>query len=69
MRRLIVVLALIGAPIAAAQSTGGVFGPVVDASDEAWDFRVSLDPDSENTALRLHYQRAINNDLRWRVIG
>ncbi|MEL6246046.1 MAG: hypothetical protein AAFQ85_11915 [Pseudomonadota bacterium] len=69
MRRLIVVLALIGAPIAAAQSTGGVFGPVVDASDEAWDFRVSLDPDSENTALRLHYQRAINSDLRWRVIG
>ncbi|MEL6245299.1 MAG: hypothetical protein AAFQ85_08120 [Pseudomonadota bacterium] len=69
MRSLIAVVAISGAPMAAAQSTGGVFGPVVDASDEAWDFRVSYDPDSENTALRLHYQRAINSDLRWRVIG
>ncbi len=55
--------------MAAAQSTGGVFGPVVDEGDSAWDFRVSHDPDSENTAVRLHYQRAIDSDLRWRLIG
>ena len=69
MRTLIVVLAIVGAPTAAAQSTGGVFGPVVDESDNAWDVRLSYDPDSENTALRLHYQRAINSDVRWRVVG
>lgn len=69
MRRVIAVLAITGAPMAAAQSTGGVFGPVVDERDKAWDARLSHDPDSKNTALRLHYQRAINADLRWRVIG
>jgi len=69
MRSLTVVFALISAPMASAQSTGGVFGPVVDESDQAWDYRLSYDPDTENTAHRLHYQRAINGELRWRVIG
>ncbi|MEL6567667.1 MAG: hypothetical protein AAFQ22_04555 [Pseudomonadota bacterium] len=69
MRSFFVALAITGAPVASAQSTGGVFGPVVDESDRAWDFRVSYDPDSENTALRLHYQRAISSDVRWRVVG
>ena len=69
MRVLFLGLALAGAPIATAQSTSGVFGPVVDYGEKGWDYRLSYDPDGDNFAQRLHYQRAINDDLRWRLVG
>lgn len=56
-------------PIAWAQNTGGVFGPVIDEGDSGWEYRGSYNPDDGDYNQRLHYQRAINGALRWRVTG
>ena len=56
-------------PIAMAQNTSGVFGPVIDADDHGWEYRGTYNPDDGDYNQRLHYQRAINGDLRWRVVG
>jgi hypothetical protein len=69
VRYLIFTCALAAAPSAMAQNTSGVFGPVIDADDHGWEYRGTYDPDDEDYNQRLHYQRAINGELRWRVIG
>ncbi len=69
MRYLICGLALSVAPAATAQSSSGVFGPVVDEGESGWEYRLAYDPDDEGYNQRLHYQQAINGALRWRVIG
>jgi hypothetical protein len=68
--RLIACLSLAAlTPAAFAQNTSGVFGPVIDEGESGWEYRATYDPDSEGLAQRLHYQKAINGELRWRVIG
>lgn len=69
MRYLMLGISMVLAPVAAAQSTSGVFGPGVDEGESGWEYRGSYDPDSEDYAQRFHYQRAINGDLRWRLVG
>lgn len=69
MRFLICGVALTATPMAMAQNTSGVFGPVVDADDHGWEYRASYNPDDEDVNQRVHYQRAINGELRWRVVG
>ncbi|MDJ0920948.1 MAG: hypothetical protein QNI84_07455 [Henriciella sp.] len=54
---------------AKAQSTAGVFGPVVNEDDRGWEYRGAYDGESEEYNQRLHYQQAINGDLRWRVVA
>ena len=59
------------APNALAQNTAAVFGPVVNADANDIEYRAALSPDGEGRDLfvhRLHYQKAINDDLRWRVV-
>ena len=53
---------------AVAQNTSGVAGPVIDAGESAWEYRSSYDTENEELNQRLHYQRAINGDLRWRFV-
>ena len=52
-----------------AQSTSGVFGPVVRDGQTSAQLRLGYDPDDDDYAVRLHYQRVISDALRWRVIG
>jgi len=57
--------------LAHAQSTSGVTGPVIKEGEESLEYRISIDPSSEDQsslAHRLHYQKAINDNLRWRAI-
>lgn len=56
-------------PIAMAQSTSGVFGPVIDEGESGWEYRATYDPDDEDINQRLHYQRAINGAMRWRIVA
>ncbi len=56
-----------------AQNTSGVHSPVVKEGERSVMYRLGVEPDDDNgdTKIkhRLHYQQAINGDLRWRVIG
>lgn len=54
---------------AAAQSTSGIFGPVVDENERGFEYRASYDADSEELNQRVHYQQAINGELRWRLVA
>lgn len=56
---------------AAADNTAGVFGPVVNPNQEAFEYRGGFDPDSSDLIQRLHYQNPIGagDRLRWRVVG
>jgi len=55
--------------LAFGQNTSSVFGPVIDAGEQGWEYRASYDDDSSDWNQRLHYQRAINGSLRWRIVG
>lgn len=56
---------------AAAQNTGGVFPPMVTEGASALEYRATLRPQDgeDGLAQRIHYQRAINTRLMWRVVG
>lgn len=58
---------------AAAQNTGGVFPPTVNEGHQSVQYRAAINPDSAVSdfgfAQRLHYQRAINDDFMWRILG
>lgn len=54
---------------ALAQNTGGVFPPIVNEGHSSWQYRAAFDPDTDRFAQRLHYQRSIDGDLMWRVLG
>ncbi|WOR14075.1 hypothetical protein RYZ27_09880 [Hyphomonas sp. FCG-A18] len=56
-------------PNAQAQNTSGVFGPMVNEGERGWEYRATYDADSEELNQRIHYQQAINGDLRWRVLA
>ena len=53
---------------ATAQNISGVTGPVVKDGHESAQYRTAYDADSERFAHRLHYQKSINGDLRWRAV-
>lgn len=56
-----------------AQNTSGVVGPTVKDRESTVQYRLGIDPENDRgetgVAQRLHYQRAINSDLRWRLVG
>lgn len=52
-----------------ADNTSGVFGPTVDEGHRSVQYRAGWDADSYRFAQRIHYQQAIDGDLRWRVIA
>lgn len=55
-----------------ATNTSGVFGPVVNPNDSSGQYRIGFRPgengDDDAHNHRFHYQRAISDTLRWRVI-
>lgn len=57
------------APAANAQNTGGVFPPGFGDNHESMQYRITIDADTERFANRLHYQKSINSNLLWRVVG
>ena len=73
MRHLWPLLALFLSAPAAAQTVGGIPGPGVRADDRSAQVRVAFAPGSDGRedrwAARLHYQRGINDHLRWRVVA
>lgn len=60
---------LMGMPKAAAQNTGGVSGPVINAGHSAVQYRATYTPDSEGLAQRVHYESAIDGSRMLRVIA
>jgi len=58
---------------AVAANTSGVFSPVVDPEDRSamarWSFVPGEDGAKDSSALRIHYQHAINERFRWRAIS
>jgi hypothetical protein len=69
MKLTLCALALVVSPIAYAQNTSGVFGPVIDEGERGWEYRATYEPDSEGLAQRFHYQQALNGELRWRAVA
>ena len=53
---------------AAANNTGGVFGPTVNEGHRSAQFRTAYD-DDHRLANRLHYQSALDDDFMWRIVG
>lgn len=55
-----------------AQTISGVHGPSVRADDRSVMYRVAFTPEEDgreaDTAHRLHYQHAVNDSHRWRVL-
>lgn len=51
---------------ALAQNTSTVFGPSVNEGDESAEYRIAYNPDTEGHKQRVHYQKAINGDIRLR---
>ncbi|MEM7082108.1 MAG: hypothetical protein AAF465_05200 [Pseudomonadota bacterium] len=56
-------------PIAQAQNTGGVFGPVVKEGHRSIQYRAAFVDDTNGFAQRLHYQQALDSRLMWRVVA
>ncbi len=56
-------------PLAAADNTGGVFGPVVNEGHRSWQYRIAHDLDTHSTKWRLHYQQSLDERLMWRVLA
>ena len=69
----VVSLALVSAPLAGAQNVGGVFGPVVKEGDRSFQYRAAFSPSQDGGAdrfvHRIHYQHALSDSLRWRVVA
>lgn len=57
-------------PLTAA-NTSSVFSPDVKAGERAWEYRLSMAPDESPIAWaqRIHYQHALNDAWRLRLIG
>ncbi len=70
---LVLAAALLAAPAAFAQNTGGVFPPTVNEGHRSVQYRAAINPDNAQDefgfAQRLHYQQAINDDFMWRILG
>ena len=69
----LILLCFLATP-AAAQNTGGVFGPVVNAGAESVQYRVTVDVDAgeqfggTRIAQRVHYQKAVSGDIQLRGV-
>ncbi|MEM8937015.1 MAG: hypothetical protein AAGC77_11465 [Pseudomonadota bacterium] len=61
-------LAFFAAQPGFAQNTSSVFGPTVKEGHSSAEYRAGIDVDDGAFAQRFHYQRALNGDLRWRVL-
>lgn len=55
-------------PTARANTTAGVFGPVVNDGHRSWQYRAAYDHDSFAFTHRLHAQSAVNDDLMVRGV-
>jgi len=63
---------LLSAAAVRANNTTTVFSPEVKAGSSAFEYRFSFVPEDgvgDSFAHRFHYQRAINDTFRWRLIG
>lgn len=64
------VLLLAWLPLAAAaQTTGGVYGPSVSPDHRSAEYRIAFDPDSDAVAHRVQYQRSLDSRFRWRLLA
>ena len=54
---------------AAAQTTGGVYGPSISPDHRSAEYRITFDPDRDAFAQRVHYQRSLDSRFRWRLLA
>lgn len=68
----LVSIVMFAGPWAFAQNVGGVFGPNVTEGDKSWQYRAGFSPGEDDGpdrfVHRFHYQQAINDSVRWRVV-
>lgn len=74
LKRTILLLSiLLPSAFVSATNTSGVHGPVINPDDSSAMYRISIVPgeDGAKNALahRLHYQKAIDESFRWRIMG
>lgn len=67
--QVLVLLVLFWSVSALAGRTGGVSGPVVTEGQAAWQSRSGYDHDSDAFVNRIHYERSVSDDVRWRVVA
>ena len=66
---LLVAAALFLLPAGAfAQSTAGIFGPVINEGHMSAQYRIGYDPDSGGWAQRVHFEHAPTGSFMWRAI-
>jgi len=53
----------------ASATTSSVFGPSIHPGERAAEYRLSYSPEEERFAHRLHYQHALRDDVRARLIA
>jgi len=72
LRTAILIVAMTAAPLTLA-NTSSVFSPDVDAGDRSVEYRASFEPNDDGAedefSHRLHYQHALDDKRRWRLIG
>jgi len=74
LKKIIILASMLAALLtsALAQTTGGVFGPNISAGDRTAQFRIATSPSEnggpERWEARVHYQQALSETLRWRVV-
>lgn len=54
---------------ALAQNTGGVFPPGFGDNHETAQYRIAINADTNRFAQRLHYQKSIDSQRLWRIVG
>lgn len=65
---LLLVIMLMAMPFAAqAQNVSGVPSPIIRAGEKSAQFRLGLDPDSEELVQRLEYQQSVDDKVRLRL--
>jgi hypothetical protein len=61
---------LLTAPVdSAAQSTAGIFSPVINEGHMSAQYRIGYDPDAGGWAQRVHFQHAPTGSFMWRAIA
>lgn len=66
--KIIVTMSLLWAFNGHATNVGGVFGPTVTEGGKTFQYRGAYDPDTEELVQRIHYQQALNSNVRIRGV-
>lgn len=67
LRTTLALFVLLMPAAAHAQNISGVAGPIISEGEKSAQFRIALDPDTDEVVQRLHYQQSVNSKVRLRL--